>query len=116
MAIPKHPMPDRRAATRSKVYLDCRFVFDGKEYDAVIRNISLLGAFLWSAFIPPCDSIVTIKLETPLMKNLIILEGSVVRRDSQYTERDTAGAFAITFCSSSPGLLRLIDKLMHPQD
>ncbi len=115
MANPTCPVPDRRGAPRAKVHLDCQVLFEGDEYDAVIQDISLLGAFLWSSFTPPHDATVSIRLKPAFMEDPIILEGNVVRRDCKQTEKGPVGAFAITFGHNSPGLLRLIDRLINPQ-
>ncbi len=115
MANSGTPSKERRAAPRSKVHLDCHFSFDGIEYEAVIRDISLLGAFLRSTFVPPHDATVSVKLEATSAEEPLILEADVVRRDCTNGDQGTGGAFAITFSHNSPGLLRLIDKLMTPQ-
>jgi hypothetical protein len=115
MAAPKCPAPDRRRASRIKADLDCQIIYEGQAYEAIIRDVSLLGAFLWSNVIPPHDETVTIKLDPVSTENPIILEGSVVRRDCNDTEQGTVGAFAVTFSHNSPGLLRLIDRLVVPQ-
>ena len=115
MVTQKRPVPDRRAAPRVRVRLGCQVIFDGNEYEAIIRDISLLGAFLWSTFMPPQDATISIKLEPPFVEDPLILEGDVVRRDCRQMEQGAAGAFAITFSHNSPGLLRLIDKLISPK-
>jgi hypothetical protein len=108
---------DRRAAPRSKASLDCRFTFNGREYEAGIRNISLLGAFLWSSFLPPCHATISIRLETTLVEESpLIWEGIVVRHDRQYVEQDIAGAFGIALNPNSQGLIELVDKLTDLQD
>jgi hypothetical protein len=112
MATSPDPILDRRAAPRTKASLDCRFTFGGKEYDAGIRNISLLGAFLWSTFLPPCNATISVRLETDLVEGSpLIWEGIVVRHDSQYTEQDVTGAFAIALNPNAQGLFELVDLL-----
>jgi hypothetical protein len=115
MATPKHPIPDRRSAPRTNVVLGCRISFEGKEYEGVIQNISLVGAFLWSSFIPPNDAMISIKLDKNSGADSLSLEGNVVRRDNRDREKEAAGTFAIMFSHNSPGLLRLMDTLIKPQ-
>jgi hypothetical protein len=68
-------------------------------HDANVMNLSLDGAFLRSAFVPPKGSHVVITLETPLLKNILTAESEVVRTES--ASRDGVGAFAVRFCPSS---------------
>ena len=115
MENPKHPTPDRRAAPRFKAQLDCRIIFEGNEYDAFIKDISPMGAFLWSAFMPPPAADVSIKVETSFIRTPLTLDGKIVRRECRETEQGTMGAFAVKFKTSSPALTLLISKLTNPQ-
>jgi hypothetical protein len=116
MAMPEAHAPDRRAVPRRKVHLDCQVIFEGNEYDAVIQDISVMGAFLWSSFMPAHDSAVSLRLKPSHMKPLVILKGTVVRRDSKYREHGKAGAFAIVFKNNPPNLLQLLGSIINPQD
>jgi hypothetical protein len=116
MAMPKCPMSDRRSVSRKKVHLDCQVIFEGNEYDAVIQDISIIGAFLWSSFMPPHDSAVSLRLKPSLTKPPLILKGNVVRRDCEYKEHGKSGAFAISFSNNSPSLLQPLDNLVNPQN
>jgi hypothetical protein len=116
MAVPKCPVTDRRAVPRKKVHLDCQVIFEGNEYDAVIQDISIMSAFLWSSFMPPHDSAVSLRLKPSTAKPPLILNGNVVRRDSRYREHGKAGAFAITFSHNSPSLLQSLGNLIDPQN
>ena len=116
MAMPKQPAPDRRAIPRKKVHLDCQVIFEGNEYDAVIQDISIMSAFLWSSFMPPHNSAVTLQLKPSHMKPPLILAGTIVRRDCKYREHGKEGAFAITFSNNSPGLLQSLGNLINPQN
>jgi hypothetical protein len=116
MAASKNPLSDRRAVPRIKVHLDCQVIYEGNEYDAVIQDISISGAFLWSSFMPPHDSPVSLQLKPSFAKPPIILKGNVVRRDSKYRDHGKAGAFAITFSHNSPSLLQSLNVLINPQN
>jgi len=58
------PVQDRRSASRIQVHLDCQFTFEGIEYEAFIRDLSLKGAFLLSTFTPPYGANLSIRLKT----------------------------------------------------
>ena len=116
IAMPEAHAPDRRAFPRRKVHLDCQIIFEGIEYDAVIQNISVMGAFLWSSFMPPHDSPVSLRLKPSHVKPLLILKGNVIRRDSKYKEHGKAGAFAITFKNNSPSIIQALSNIINPQD
>ena len=107
------PVQDRRAVSRVKVHLGCIFIFDGIEYDAFIRDISLKGAFLWSSFMPPCGTNLVVRIRTSLLEDPLILESKIVRCDCKQEERGAVGGFAITFSYDSPVLVRLINKLAN---
>ncbi len=115
MATLRRPVPDRRTASRIKLNLGCQFVFDKTEYQAVIKDISPMGALLWSSFMPPPAADVFIQIETHLLRIPIILEGKIVRRDCINTEQGSIGAFAVKFSGQSPALIVLINKIASPQ-
>ena len=115
MATQRRPTPERRAALRIKVHLGCRFTFKGIEHQAFIKDISPIGAFLWSAFMPPPAADLSIKVDTSFTKTPLILESRVVRRDCKSTGQATVGVFAVKFSQNSPGLLLLLNKLGKPQ-
>jgi len=102
---------DRRAAARVNAHLVCQFSFQKHDYEAMIKDISLKGAFLWSAFMPPVGSNVVITVQTPLLASPLVLEATVVRTDCSLNERGTAGSFAVIFNSSPLGLVKLISLL-----
>ncbi len=116
-AIQGHPMRDRRAASRLKVELNCRFIFEGTEHEASIKDVSLMSALLWSTVMPPTAAGISIKLETPLLNSPLILEGKIVRREYTTKEPGGMGAFAVRFNHSAhPALVALIKKLAIPQN
>jgi hypothetical protein len=114
MSTKSRPIQDRRKLSRVQTHLGCQFTFEGIEYEAFILDVSLAGAFLWSAFMPPWGASISIRLKTSLLENPLILEGQIVRRDCKQVERGTGNAFAIRFSHSSPGLIVLINKLVNP--
>jgi hypothetical protein len=116
MAMPQAHATDRRAVPRKKVHLDCQIIYEGNEYDAVIQDISIMGAFLWSCFMPPHDSAVSLRLKPSHIKPLLVLKGNVVRRDNKYREHGKAGAFAIIFKNNSPNILQTLGSLINPQN
>ena len=115
MATQRRPMPDRRNAPRVKIHLGCQFIHDGTEHEAFIKDISPIGALLWSSFMPPPAADVFIKIETRLLKIPIVLQGKIIRRDCRNTDQGPVGAFAVQFNSGSPALMVLINKITHPQ-
>jgi hypothetical protein len=115
MAALRNPVADRRTAPRKKVHLDCQVLFEGNEHDAVIQDISIMSALLWSSFMPPHDSVVSIRLKPSISKPLIILNGNVVRCDSRYKDHGKVGAFAVTFKNNSPATLQSLSRVVNPQ-
>jgi hypothetical protein len=114
MSTQRRPIQDRRDLPRVNAHLRCKFTFEGNEYEAFIRDISLTGVFFWSTFMPPWGSDLSIELPTSLMEDPLILEGKIVRRDSIYAVGGTLGAFAVRFSRNSLGLVRLINKPGNP--
>ena len=110
----ERPVQDRRSVSRIQVHLDCQFTFQGIEYAAFIRDISLKGAFLLSSFMPPYGANLTIRIKTALLEDPLILEGKVVRRDCKEIERGKARAFMINFSHNPLALVTLISKLANP--
>jgi hypothetical protein len=95
-------------------HLKCQITFEGIEYEAFIRDISLKGALLLSTFTPPWGANISIRLEASLLEDPLILEGKIVRSDCKQTERGSVDAFTIRFSHNSPVLVRLINKLVKP--
>jgi hypothetical protein len=116
MAVPKCAVSDRRVSPRKKVHLDCQVIFEENEYDAVLQDISITGAFLWSSIMPPPDSALFIRLTPSFKKQPLILKAKVVRCDSKYKEHGRVGAFAITFSPNAPSLIQTLGSLINPQN
>jgi hypothetical protein len=106
---------DRSSVSQVIAHLKCQFTFEGVSHEASLGNISLNGAFLRSAFAPPLGSNVFIRLETPLLKSTLTLEGKVVRTDCTFVDRGNVNAFAIGFGHRPSALIVLISKLVIPQ-
>jgi len=81
-------------------------------YEAFVRDLSLKGAFLRCNFIPPQGSNVFVKLATPLLREAVILEGTVVCLERSLAEQGGAGAVTVKFNRSSPELIVLMSKLV----
>ena len=92
-------------------YLGCQFAFEGVTREAIIRELSLKGAFLLSTFMPPQGGNVIVTLKTPFLENTLVLEGTVVRSGCGLSGRGTAGTFTIRFNHSSSDLIELFNKL-----
>ena len=115
MATQKRLVPDRRIDLRIKVHLGCQIAFDGNEYEASIKDISPIGAYLWSSCMPPRAADVSITIKMPPLSIPIILEGKVVRRYSNNADQDQMNKFAVEFIHNSPALMVLIDRLENPR-
>jgi hypothetical protein len=96
------------------VHLDCRFTFQGSEYEAFIRDISLKGAFLLASFMPPNGANLSVRIKTALLEDPVVLEGKIIHSDCKEIERGKARAFAISFSHTSLALVTLINKLANP--
>ncbi len=115
MAAPKQSMQDRRTASRDKVILSCRLIFDGTEHDALIKDISTGGTLLQSDFLPPANADISVKIETTLVSVPLILEGKILRRSWKETEHGPLGTFGIEFKNNPPKIMELISELANPQ-
>jgi hypothetical protein len=102
---------DRRAASRVETNLGCQVTFKGVSHDAVILNLSLTSALLSSLFLPPKGADVTITVQTPLLKNTLILEGKVIREDLGIPDYRRGNRFAIQFSHAPSEIIKLISKL-----
>ena len=114
MTTQNRPVQDRRSASRIQVHLECQFTFQGIEYAAFIRDLSLKGAFLLSSFMPPYGASLSIRIKTALLKDPLTLEGKIVSSDCKEIERGTARAFTINFSHTSLALVTLINRLANP--
>jgi len=108
------PVQDRRTVSRIQVHLDCQFTFQGIEYKAFIRDISLKSAFLQSSFMPPKGANLSVRIKTALLENPVVLEGKIIRSDFKDIERGKARAFTISFSHIPLALVRLISTLATP--
>jgi len=114
MSNRSRPVQDRRSASRLQVHLDCQFTFQGTEYEAFVRDISLKGAFLLSSFMTPNGANLSVRIKTDLMENPVVLEGKIMRSDCKEIERGRVHAFAVSFSYLPLALVTLISKLANP--
>ncbi len=99
---------DRRTIARIPARIQCRFTHDGVSRDAVIIDLSLNGALLASKFLPPLGSLVTLNLKMPSSKNLLTLEGKVIRGQSSISDHGSLSKFGIQFNHQSLELINLL--------
>jgi hypothetical protein len=113
MATQRKPIPDRRTAPRVKVNLACKFIFEEAEHEASIKNISNIGALLWSGFMPPRAADASIKIQTSLFNYPLVLGCKIIRRECKIMEQGKVAVFGIKFNHSPSGLALLISKLIN---
>ena len=72
-------LQDRRRLSRVSAQMECQFVSDDKEYEALLLDLSHEGAFLSSSFLPARQSKILITLEADCLKAPLTLKGTVLR-------------------------------------
>jgi hypothetical protein len=112
--IRSRAMQDRRKISRITTYINCRFEFSGKEYDAVILELSLKGAYVSSVFQPPLGRRITIVINEADMAKPLVLNGKVLRSGTIISEHNRLERFSVTFDTASLDLTKLISKLASP--
>ena len=108
MAIRSCAMHDRRNLSRVIVCLDCQFTFEGATHEAVMVDLSVKGAFLSAAFLPPQSSIITVTLNSPVTNKPLVFGGKVIRGTWAMSDHGKRGRFGITFVNAPLGLLGLM--------
>jgi hypothetical protein len=103
---------NRRTNSRIIVHLDCRITHGGASYDAVIVDLSQKGALMASKFLPPTGSEISIILQTQLLKNTLILNGTVLREIQIRSEEGLLCRFAVQFGHTPLDLIILLNKLL----
>ncbi|MBN1569019.1 MAG: PilZ domain-containing protein [Acidobacteria bacterium] len=111
MTIQTRVSQDRRNASRIMSRLECNFTFEGKQHKAMILDLSMKGAFLSSAFMPPNGSHIIVEIQQPGAKKDLIFNGTVIRGNWGHSEHGRRGRFGIRFPDAPIGLLALISKL-----
>lgn len=111
MVIRSRAMQDQRKMSRITTYINCRFEFSGKEYDAVILEISLKSAYISSAFHPPLGRKITIVINAADMANPLVLTGKVLRSGTIMSERNRLERFSVAFDTAPLDLTKLISKM-----
>ena len=110
MSIQSRGVRDRRAVSRVRANLECRFTFEELVQDAHITNISLNGALILSPCLPPEESHIVLTITSPLLKTPLTIGSNVVR--TECVSADGIGAFAVVFSHSSLDLIELIKNLI----
>jgi hypothetical protein len=111
VVIRSRAIQDKRKTSRITTYIDCRFEFSGKEYDAVILEISLKSAYLSSAYLPPLGRKITIVINVADMAKPLVLTGKVLRSGTIMSERNRLERFSVAFDSAPLDLIKLISKM-----
>ena len=91
--------------------IHCQMTQGGSQFEAVVVNISLGGAFLSSKHLPPTGSSVKLTLKVPALKGDLKLEGKVVRGSWVMSDHGKLGRFGIRFSHTSLDLIKLISSL-----
>jgi hypothetical protein len=115
MVINDREMQNRRINSRVIAHLDCRITHGGASYDAVIVDLSQKGALMASKFLPPTGSEISIILQTQLLKNTLILSGTVLREIQIRPEDGPLCRFAVQFGHTPLDLIILLNKLLASQ-
>ena len=110
MVIRTFLVQDRRSASRVRAHLDCRFTHEGRIRVASVKDLSLRGASICSVFMPQKGSHVSLALNTPILKETLVLEGKVVRTAEPSSGPGQEQEFAVHFDHSSVALIQLINK------
>jgi len=111
VTIRNRVLQDSRRVSRIGTRLNCRLTEGANEFDAVVLNLSIGGAYLSSKHLPPTGSTVKIALQSPALKKDIILEGYVVRGTWAMSDHGKLGRFGIRFSYTSLDLVRVISSL-----
>ena len=112
MAIESLVVQDLRGASRVCANLNCQFTVEGVSYQGIITNLSLEGGLLSSRFMPRMRSNITIALKTPLLKNTLIIEGTVIREHSSITDDSEPHRFGVWFSHAHWEIIKLINELI----
>jgi hypothetical protein len=110
MAIRSRATQDLRNTSRVIVRLDCQFSHEGVTHKAVIVDLSLKGAFLSAAFLPPNGSIITVTLNSPVTQKKLVFDGTVLRGTRVMSDHGKRGRFGIRFSYAPVNLIPLISK------
>jgi hypothetical protein len=111
MAVRRGVLQDYRKNSRVIALLDCKLTCKDLTYDAVIVDISQLGAMIMSQYLPPTGSEVTLTVYSKHLKNALKLDGTVLRGTRVNTELGNKGRFSVRFHQSPLSLFDLLGKL-----
>jgi hypothetical protein len=111
MTTQTHVIQDRRSTSRLMARLDCHFTFERIRYNAVVINLSLKGAFLSSAFMPPIGSSMLVQIREPGAKKSLVFDSTVIHVTRDNSNHGRLGGFGVRFGNAPAGLFSLINKL-----
>jgi hypothetical protein len=112
MSIKSKDAQDRRINSRVIARLDCTITYEKTSHEAVIVDLSLKSAMVSSKFRPPAGSIITIALQTPHLKNTLLLRGKVLRGAPIMSEHGPMNRYAVRFGHTPLDLIVLLNKLI----
>jgi len=115
IAVNSRITQDRRMISRVPARLNCRFTYEGISREAVIIDLSLNGAYLASKFLPPNGGSVKVTLNIPPSKNVLTLEGKIIRGGSTTSHHGSLSRFGIKFDRQSLDLIGLLTSLAAGQ-
>ena len=110
MALRSYATQDLRNLSRVVVLLDCQFTHEGVTHKAVIVDISIKGALLSAAFLPPNGSIITVTLNSPVTRKKLVFDGTVLRGTWVMTHDGKRGRLGIRISYAPVDLIALISK------
>ncbi|MBN2337246.1 MAG: PilZ domain-containing protein [Acidobacteria bacterium] len=103
---------DRRNLSRIVTCLDCRFDASGTSREGVVIDLSLKGAYVSSAFLPPGGSRISLTLLSGLLERPLTIEGRV-RRWHAGMSGSGKGRFGVEFDHTPVDLAGLIGRLVN---
>ncbi len=113
MHSPSRIAQDRRRLSRIATCLDCRFEASGTSREGVVIDLSLKGAYVSSAFLPPGDGRIRLTILSGLLKQPLTIEGRVRRRLAGMSGSGK-GRFGVEFDHTPVDLAGLIGRLVNP--
>ena len=109
MTVRSRATQDRRNISRMIVRMDCQFTHEGVVHKAVLVDLSLKGAFFSATFLPPKDSLITVKLVSPVTKKPLVFDGSVIRGTWAMSDHGKRSRFGISFRYAPTELIPLMN-------
>ena len=113
-------LKDNRTQSRVFINMECRFEVDGREYNALMLDLSQGGALLSTTLnlsddIPVAQSKVSLTLnEGDILKAPMVLKGTIIRSGIGISDFGKVAKLGIEFEETPLALLRLISVLSKP--